>query len=152
MRAFTPVTEFTQTEVARDGQSALLLSLRFLRGDRSLEEVAGQAGIRADELSRIERGLTKQIRWETLLRLMRTYECRPDELLEVRENTSGTGLGTPREFMLAAIEAGVGGHVPTRRLQLDATSTGLNEAAEADLAAPVQGGSTRRKFEPESTH
>ncbi len=150
MKASTPISDFTPTEVARDDQSALLLSLRFLRGDRSLEEVAGHAGIRADELSRIERGLTKQIRWETLLRLMRTYECRPDELLAVRENILGIASGTPREFMLAAIDAGVGGRVPSRRLQLDEIATGLNEAAEAALAASVKGGSTRRKFKPAS--
>lgn len=62
MKVSTSITDFTPTEVARYDQSALLLS-------------------------RIERGLTKQIRWEALLRLMRTYECRPDELLTVKENT-----------------------------------------------------------------
>lgn len=83
---------------------------------------------------------------------MKTYECRPDELLAVKENTLGGEPSTPRESMLAAIEAGVSGSVPARRLQLDETSTGLNEAAEVALAAPVQGGSTHRKFEPASTH
>ena len=37
MKASTPVTEFTPTEVASDDQSALLFPLRFLRGDLTLQ-------------------------------------------------------------------------------------------------------------------
>jgi DNA-binding Xre family transcriptional regulator len=96
MVPWTLVADFAPAKVARDDQSSLLLSLRSLRGNRFLEEVASQAGIRADELSRIERGLTKQIRWETLLRIMRTYQCSPDEILSVKEETANSGDGTPR--------------------------------------------------------
>jgi DNA-binding Xre family transcriptional regulator len=136
-------------EVARDNEAALLLCLRSLRGDRSLREAAEAIGIRADELSKIEQGRTKQIRWETLFRMLRTYRCDLDDLLHVEEQGVGDPKN-PRDVMLAALRAGAGHPVPRRRLHpQEETLTGLQgTAAATSFAAPVEQGPVRRKFTP----
>ena len=56
---------------------------RRLRGERTLAEAARLAGLNRDELSRIERGQTRQIRFETLAKLIVAYHCELSQLLEV---------------------------------------------------------------------
>lgn len=89
--------------VASDSEGSLLLHLRSLRGGHSLEDVAQRAGIRADDFSRIERGLTRQVRWETLLRLMRTYDCGPGDLMAIAVPVVIKYRTSPRNAMLAAM-------------------------------------------------
>ncbi|NQW73182.1 MAG: helix-turn-helix transcriptional regulator [Actinobacteria bacterium] len=134
--------------VASDSEWSLLLHLRSLRGGRSLEDVAQRAGIRADELSRIERGLTRQVRWETLLRLMRTYDCGPGDLMAIAVPVVIKYRTSPRNVMLAAMQSGVGNEVPQRRVLPREASTGLDAAAEQDLAEPTERGPIHRPFRP----
>lgn len=56
---------------------------RLLRGSRSLSEAADLVGLNKDELRRIEKGETLQIRFETIAKLLSAYNCTLDELLEV---------------------------------------------------------------------
>ena len=134
--------------VASDSEGSLLLHLRSLRGGRSLEDVAQRVGIVADELSRIERGLTRQVRWETLLRLMRTDDCGPGDLMAIAVPVVIRYRTSPRNAMLAAMESGLGNEVPQRRVLPRETSTGLDAAAEQDLAAPTERGPIHRPFRP----
>jgi DNA-binding Xre family transcriptional regulator len=53
-------------------------------GDMSRAEAARRVGIGSDELAKIERGETTQVRWVTLLKLMRAYGCSLQDLVEVR--------------------------------------------------------------------
>lgn len=63
----------------------LRLHLRDLRGRRTLTEVAREVGIRSDELGRIERGETTQIRFTTLLRILKGYHGDVGDLLKVED-------------------------------------------------------------------
>jgi len=134
--------------VASDSEGSLLLHLRSLRGGRSLEDVAQRAGIRADELSRIERGLTRQVRWETLHRLMRTYDCGPGDLMAIAVLVVIEYRNSPRNAMLAAIQYCGGNEVPQRRVLPRETSTGLDAVAEQDLAEPTERGPLKRPLRP----
>lgn len=60
---------------------ALLLRARELRGELSLAAAARRIGIRPDELGKIERGETRQVRWETLLGMAEAYEVEVGDLL-----------------------------------------------------------------------
>ena len=89
--------------VAERNGARLTLRARELRGDRSLVEAAALVGIRQDELSRIERGETSAMRFDTLLRLCEAYRVPPGELLSLEKDTAGT---SPLEQVLAAVAAG----------------------------------------------
>lgn len=104
-------------------------------------------GIRADELSRIERGQTKQVRWDTLLRLLAAYECQPDELLEVRTDPVPSS-DSPRAVMLAAIHSGLRAPVPHRTFVVRDDVLEPNDAVSDELAEQVERGPVRRKFVP----
>ena len=71
--------------VAEGSDCSLIVRARELRGSRSLKEMAAAIGIRPDELSRIERGETTQIRFGTILRMLKAYHCSADELLVVED-------------------------------------------------------------------
>jgi DNA-binding Xre family transcriptional regulator len=98
-------------EVAATEESALVLKAAELRRGRSLSEVAQIVGIRPEELSKIEAGKTKQIRWVTLLGLTRAYDCSLGDLLEVR--TKENDEFPERAAFLAAAKART--HKPTIR-------------------------------------
>jgi DNA-binding Xre family transcriptional regulator len=69
---------------------ALLLRARELRGELSLAAAARRIGIRPDELGRIERGETRQVRWETLLGMAEAYEVEVGDLLVTAQAESET--------------------------------------------------------------
>lgn len=99
--------------VAQRNGTRLSLRARELRGDRTLVEVAEMVGIRQDELSRIERGETTSMRFETLLRLCEAYRVPPGELLAVEKDAV---LMSPLERVLEAVSVGnVAPHPPPRR-------------------------------------
>ena len=89
--------------VAERNGLRLTLRARDLRGDRTLVEVAALVGIRQDELSRIERGETASMRFDTLLRLCEAYQVPPGELLGLEIDTVGT---SPLESVLRAVAVG----------------------------------------------
>lgn len=72
-----------EVAVADSGDLHLVLRLRALRGSRTLTALAAEVGIRADELGRIERGETSQVRWATLLRIIVATGGRIDDVLRI---------------------------------------------------------------------
>jgi transcriptional regulator with XRE-family HTH domain len=69
---------------------ALLLRARELRGELSLAAAAKRIGIRPDELGKIERGETRQVRWETLLGMAEAYQVEVGDLLVTAQAASET--------------------------------------------------------------
>jgi transcriptional regulator with XRE-family HTH domain len=94
--------------VANDGKHQLVLHLRQLRGRRSLRALAEELSIRADELGRIERGETTQIRWSTLLRIATAAGGHLEGVVRV---VPAAGHNEPQPWS-AALEAVVDGRVP----------------------------------------
>jgi hypothetical protein len=90
------------------------------------------------------------VRWETLLRLMRTYDCGPGDLMAIEVPVVIRSWASPRTAMLAAMQAGAGQGVPPRKVLPRESVTGLDEAAQQDLAEPLPRGPIRRPFRPES--
>jgi DNA-binding Xre family transcriptional regulator len=100
--------------VAEREGARLVLRARELRGAATLSEIALRAGIRQDELGKIERGETRAVRWDTLLRLCRAYRVTPAELLELTE-PAPDGADSPLAQVLTAVAAGREvGHEPPR--------------------------------------
>ena len=83
---------------------ALLLRARELRGALSLAVAAKRIGIRPDELGKIERGETKQVRWETLLGMAEAYEVEVGDLLVTAQTAPETAPAYAG--ILAAMRAG----------------------------------------------
>lgn len=69
--------------VAQIGSMRLIVHARRLRGTKTLVQAAQLCGLNRDELSRIERGETKQIRFETLAKILNGYQCTLTDLVEV---------------------------------------------------------------------
>lgn len=82
----------------------LVVRIRELRGDRTLSDVAAQVGIRQDDLSRIERGETSSIRYETILKLCTEFHVGPEALFRIEEENLETS--SPLEKVLAAVARG----------------------------------------------
>ena len=92
---------------------ALLLRARELRGELSLAAAARRIGIRPDELGRIERGETRQVRWETLLGMAEAYKVEVGDLLVTAQAESETEPAYAG--LLAAMRSGsIAGVIPPR--------------------------------------
>ncbi len=117
------------TVAARPGR-ALQLRARELRGSLSLAAAAARIGIRPDELGRIERGGTKQIRWATLLGMAEAYDVEVGELLVT---TPHAPTQPAYAGILAALRAGKINPAPPRRFVGD-PDVALTE--RVDLEAP----------------
>ncbi|HAM02630.1 MAG TPA: hypothetical protein DCQ30_10480 [Acidimicrobiaceae bacterium] len=93
--------------VATHGDVELRFHARELRGERTLAETARLVGMNRDELARIERGETVQIRFETLAKLVSGLRCELSDLIEVVP-TAAAKEGAPWLAPLAALRAGRG--------------------------------------------
>lgn len=82
----------------------LVLRARHLRGRMTLVEAAHRAGLNRDELSRLERGETTQVRFSTIAKLLAAYGCTLTDLVAVERVPTRTPLYAGA---LAALEAGV---------------------------------------------
>ena len=133
--------------VAERGGARLLLRARELRGDASLTQVAELAGIRQDDLGKIERGETHSIRFETLLRLCGAYGVTPGELFELEQ--PGPEHSTPLAQVLSAVRAGtVTPHQPAtsrRRLRDQDVLQDLEEAGLVLAREKPQAARARRR-------
>lgn len=134
--------------VAERGGARLMLRARDLRGEASLTQIAQIAGIRQDDLGKIERGETHSIRFETLLRLCRAFGVSPGELFELDD--SGTPpRHTPLGAVLTAVEAGrVTLHQPPstrRRLRDGDVLQDLDDAGQIAARAQVPVARGRRR-------
>lgn len=142
----------TDNVVAEVSGERLVIRARQLRGNRTLSEIAGRIGMRQDDLGRIERGETKSIQYETLLKLCSVFDVTPSQLFAVE--FSPPQKASPLERVLAGIEAGsiqthnVGPR--TRRLRPAEPILDLEAAKEfPDFEEPIT--PRRRKRVPSST-
>lgn len=120
--------------------------VRALRGDRSLTEAAKMVRLNRDELSRIERGETTQIRFETLAKLLAGYRCELVDLFHVESTPSDTPQPL-YEGALAALRSGViKGATPTRRaVRRSSSFDAVDDADEQDFAPSPDVRSARRR-------
>ena len=140
-------TSATGQPVARERGLALFLHATELRGDLSRAEAARRVGIGSDELAKIERGETTQVRWVTLLKLMSAYGCSLDDLVEVRPAVPVGEVRPAYTPVLDALRAGrLSPGLPPRRYtperDTDPATEGAPtpEAAEAfDTSGPKRG-------------
>ncbi len=132
-----------------------MLRAREIRGALSLTAAAKRIGIRPDELGRIERGETRQVRWETLLGMAQAYGVEVGDLLV----TAAVESPSPPAYagVLAALRSGalqpVIPHrfagdpdvVQAERGEVDTVRAG----ATADFTEPAPAGEVRRSaFRP----
>lgn len=127
--------------VAEVAGECLIVRAQELRGERTLSDIAARIGIRQDDLSRIERGETQSIRFETLLKLCSVYEVGLSELFAVE--SVAPRRESPLARVLAGVEAGtVQTHQPAkgrRKLRSEDLTMDLAEAAElSDFEEPEQ--------------
>lgn len=141
----------TDSVVAEVSGERLVIRAKQLRGDRTLSEIAERMGMRQDDLGRIERGETKSIQYETLLKLCTVFEVTPSQLFAVE--SSLPRRANPLERVLTGIEAGtiqthkVGPRA--RKLRPVEPKLDLDTAAEfSDFEEPIT--PRRRKRLPSS--
>lgn len=122
----------------------LLLHARQLRGRMTLVEASRRAGLNRDELSRLEKGETTQVRFSTIAKLLVAYGCSLADLVEVERVPAAAPLYAGA---LAALEAGVlGGDRPGRRaVRRSSDLDVISEDEEATFAPAVAGASRRRR-------
>lgn len=127
----------------------LRVHARSLRGSMTLVEVARRAGLNRDELSRLEKGETTQVRFSTLAKLIAVYGCSLEDLVEVERPQTETPL------YAAALAALADGTLPMagrqrravrRSLSLDAVTEGEEEAFAPSALLP-----SRRRRSPVGT-
>lgn len=115
VQVMTRTNSFSNPVVASYGGVEVHCRVRELRGDRSLADAARLVGLNRDELARIERGQTVQIRFETIAKLMSGYGCAIGDLLEVVSLGDDQAVA-PWSAPLAALREGrVRSGVPGRR-------------------------------------
>ena len=144
MATTLPVRASSAREVARVDESTLNIKLAALRKERTLSEAAAMVGIRADELSRIESGKTKQIRWETMLRILLAYDCEIEDLIEIKV-VAPIQEPTPREVYLTAMRNRKR-NIPRKRLLPYEVGTSSDEVSVLALSEKVDRGVVRRKY------
>ncbi len=117
--------------VAERPGSRLVVRARELRGGRTLTDVAVRAGIRQDELGKIERGETRAIRFDTLLKLCAAFGVSPGDLFAIEDNAPVAP--SPLACVLAGVRAGaVHPHVPARTRRRLADDDVLLDPDKAD--------------------
>lgn len=137
--------------VAEVSGGRLVIRAKQLRGDRTLSEIAERMGMRQDDLGRIERGETKSIQYETLLKLCTVFDVTPSQLFAVE--SSIPQRANPLERVLVGIEDGtvqthkVGPRV--RKLRPEGPKLDLSTAPEfSDFEEPSA--PRQRKRQPTS--
>lgn len=130
--------------VARAGGVRLRWHARTLRGERSIAQAARLVGLNRDELGRIERGETTQIRFETVAKLLAGYRCELAELVEIEADTDELAQRPAPLYagVLAALAHGTlerrppGRRATRRDASLDIVAAGDEAAfARADLVS-----------------
>lgn len=127
----------------------LRLHARSLRGSMTLVEVARRADLNRDELSRLEKGETTQVRFSTLAKLIAVYGCSLEDLVEVE---------TPRAevpMYAAALAALADGTLvatgPQRRAVRRPARLDVIASSEAETFAPSAPSPARRRRPPVGT-
>lgn len=124
---------------------------RKLRGDRSLVDAAALVGLNRDELGRIERGETTQIRFRTLAKLLAGYNCTLTDLVEV-ELTDDTRPAPLYAGVVAALHDGlILGSAPQRRAVRRDTSNDVLAPGEELTYVCADPSPPRRRRSPVGT-
>lgn len=110
----------TAPTVAEGASLRIRSNIRVLRGDLPLAAAARIVGIDRNELRRIEKGETGQIRFDTLVKLCEAYHCTIGDLLEV-ERTEPAGDEPVYAGALAALSKGLIAPAPRRAVRRDMT-------------------------------
>ena len=140
--------------VAEFGRVRLRWHARSLRGNRTIAEAARLVGLNRDELSRIERGETKQIQFQTVAKLLAGYQCALGDLFEVE---AATQPKTSVPLYIHAVAALANGTIPIKSVgrravrrpaELDVTTAG----DEAAFSPSPSNTPTRRRRSPVGTH
>jgi DNA-binding Xre family transcriptional regulator len=126
----------------------LRLHARRLRGTMTLIEVARRTGLNRDELSRLERGDTMQVRFSTLAKLIAVYECTLDDLVEVERPNQQAPLYAAA---LAALADGILPAGQQRRTTRRASTLDVVDDADASTWAPSEPSPPRRRRSPIGT-
>jgi transcriptional regulator with XRE-family HTH domain len=129
----------------------LLLHARRLRGRMTLIEASRRAGLNRDELSRLEKGETMQVRFSTIAKLLVVYGCTLDDLVEVERVPAASPLYAAA---LAALEAGaLEDRGPRRRaVRRDAGDDLIAEGEEATSAQAADDAPRRRRSAVGTVH
>jgi DNA-binding Xre family transcriptional regulator len=134
--------------VAAYGGIELHWHARELRGERTLADMAREIGMNRDELARIERGETVQIRFETLAKLMSGFGCGISDLLEAVPTTHHEEYA-PWLAPLSALKDGRVRHgVPARHDPDDALDEALPPALASGFREAPSKGVRRSAFRP----
>ena len=156
--AFVPVPAVISDRepvVAQAGGVRLVLHARKLRGTRTLVQAAQLCGLNRDELSKIERGETKQIRFDTLAKLLAGYQCQLTDLVEVKAEPFPQQVPL-YTAALAALGSGLLAPVPPQRrtVRRDASADVVHEHDESAFAATADAApdpEPRRRRRPTGT-
>ena len=129
----------------------LLLHARRLRGRMTLVEASRRAGLNRDELSRLEKGETTQVRFSTIAKLLVAYGCSLADLVEVERVPAAAPLYAGA---LAALEAGeLGGNRHGHRAVRRSSDVDvISEDEEATFAPAAQAPSRRRRSAVGTVH
>ena len=121
----------------------LLLHARQLRGRMTLVEASRRAGLNRDELSRLEKGETTQVRFSTIAKLLVAYGCSLADLVEVERVPATVPLYAGA---LAALEAGeLGGNRHGHRAVRRSSDLDVISEDEEATFAPAAGATSRRR-------
>ena len=112
---------------ANVGGLQVVLHARALRGERSLREAAVLVGLNRDELSRIEKGGTTQIRFETIAKILSGYSCSLEELMEVRKIPQENKKSLYGHVVSYLAEHGAVGSEPAQRTVRSAPEVNMHE-------------------------
>ena len=143
-RASTAVDVVHEPVVADVEGVRLRLHARERRGSLTLVEVARRTGLDRDELRRLEKGETTQVRFSTLAKLLAVYDCALEDLVTVERVEQESPL------YAAALAALVDGTLPEsgrrrRAVRRGASSDSISEGEESAFAASGSSPSRRRR-------
>lgn len=122
----------------------LRLHARELRGSLTLVEVARRTGLDRDELSRLEKGETTQVRFSTLAKLLAVYGCGLQDLVTVERAQEESPLYA--SALSALVDGTLRATGPRRRaVRRPSDADVLPEGDEAAFAASESPTSHRRR-------
>lgn len=130
--------EIEMPTVAEGASLRIRSKIRRLRGDLPLAAAARAIGIDRNELRRVEKGETRQIRFDTLVKLCETYRCNIGDLLQI-EPAEATEAGPVYAGALMSYSKGLIGPAPRRAVRRDASLDVAEPDRAGEFAAEVSG-------------
>lgn len=151
-RAATNDVSDVEPVVAEVEGVRLRLHARRLRGALSLVEAARRAGLNRDELSRLEKGETTQVRFATIAKLLAAYGCSSvDDLVEVERVPEQRAVPLYAGVLAALADRALPASGPRRRAVRRSGGLDVIPAAEQGTFAPSSQEPPRRRRLPVGT-